>query len=379
MTVKPLKRAWLLLLVGLGVLWGGPAHASAGNSAAGGLDFTRLIPEALPRSVVFEQPGWCLWDPCVVRGDDGLFYLYYSRWRRALGYDAWCTHAEIAWATSKAPEGPYEFKGVALAQRGGGYWDGHAVYNTCVIRWRGKYYLYYTGNHGTSRWSPSTGIPMASADWWVHRNNQRIGVAVADHPEGPWTRSDTPLIDTGEGFGQTIVNVPNAVVRPDGGVRLYYKTLAPGEGKYGGGVFHYGADGPGPLGPFVRYPEPMVDKNRLMPTVHTRFNFHIDDHFEWIQDGRYYAIVKDHDAPFLTDYGRSLLLFDSADGRTWKPSEHILVKDFTIRWSEGGSQRYSRLEMPKLLIQNGRPVILSLAALPVGEEQSYLVIIPLLK
>ena len=63
----------------------------------------------------------------------------------------------------------------------------------------------------------------------------------------------------------------------------------------------------------------------------------------------------------------------------WKPSEHILVKDFTIRWSAGGSQRYSRLEMPKLLIQNGRPVILSLAALPEGEEQSYLVIIPLLK
>jgi beta-xylosidase len=51
-----------------------------------------------------------------------------------------------------------------------------------------------------------------------------------------------------------------------------------------------------PLGPFVRYPEPMVNKNKLLPVVKKPFDFHIDDHFEWVQDGRYYAIVKDHDA-----------------------------------------------------------------------------------
>ena len=38
----------------------------------------------------------------------------------------------------------------------------------------------------------------------------------------------------------------------------------------------------------------------LLGDAGRRFNFHIDDHFEWIQDGRWYAIVKDHDAPFLT-------------------------------------------------------------------------------
>ena len=34
-----------------------------------------------------------------------------------------------------------------------------------------------------------------TSKWWVNRNNQRIGVAVADDPNGPWKRFDKPLID----------------------------------------------------------------------------------------------------------------------------------------------------------------------------------------
>ena len=47
------------------------------------------------------------------------------------------------------------------------------THNPTVIRARGKYYLYYMGNTG-------------DGSFWSHRNNQRIGVAVADKPEGPW-------------------------------------------------------------------------------------------------------------------------------------------------------------------------------------------------
>ena len=218
---------------------------------------------------------------------------------------------------------------------------------------------------------------MSSEEWWTHRNNQRIGVAVANSPRGPWQRFDQPLIDVGKNFGQTIINVPNLVIRPDGGFRLYYNTLGEGPGKFGSGVFHFGADADSPLGPFVRYPEPMVNKNKLLPEVKKPFVFHIDDYFEWVQDGRYYAIVKDHDAPFLTKYGRSLLLFESPDGRSWKPSKHALVKDFSIRWDDGSKQNFSRLEMPKLLFENDRPKILSLAALPENAMESFLVFVPL--
>ena len=350
------------------------ANSSTTNDS---LDFTQLIPNTLPRTATFRQPGWCLWDPCIVNGGDGKFYLFYSRWPTKLGYDAWCTHAEIAFATATKAAGPYEFQGVALPSRGGNFWDGHSVFNTDVVRIGGKFYLYYTGNRGTTNWTAERAIPMSSEEWWTHRNNQRIGVAVANSPRGPWQRFDQPLIDVGKNFGQTIINVPNLVIRPDGGFRLYYKTLGEGPGKFGSGVFHFGADADSPLGPFVRYPEPMVNKNKLLPEVKKPFVFHIDDYFEWVQDGRYYAIVKDHDAPFLTKYGRSLLLFESPDGRSWKPSKHALVKDFSIRWDDGSKQNFSRLEMPKLLFENDRPKILSLAALPENAMESFLVFVPL--
>ena len=349
-----------------------------GNFDSGTLDFTKLIPATLSRSAVYRQEGWCLLDPCIIRSDDGKYHLLYSRWPKALGFDAWCTHAEIAWATAKKPEGPYEFRGVVLPARGGEFWDGHSVYNTYVIRYGEKYYLYYTGNYGSTAWRPDRVIKTSSQEWWAQRNHQRIGSAVADHPGGPWHRSDKPLIDVGPEFGQGITAVPNALTLPDGQVRLYYKTLALGLGPFGGGVVHYAATAAGPLGTFHRHPRPMVDKQLLLKTDH-HFNFHIDDHFEWYQEDCFYAIVKDHEAPFLTPHGRSLLLFESPDGLDWHPSPHALVKDFNITWDDGSKEVFQRLDAPKLLIEKGTPRILSLAAQLSGSQDSFLVLIPLNK
>ncbi len=374
-----MKSNGQVLLLTIACLLALPSQQVVSNPGATvqGLDFTRLIPKALAKSAMFRQPGYCLWDPCLVEGSDGQFYLFYSRWPAKLGFDAWCTHAEIAFATATNAAGPYNYDGVALPARGETFWDGHAVFNTDVVCISNKFYLYYTGNRGTTNWAADRAIPMASEEWWVHRNNQRIGVAVANAPRGPWRRFDEPLMDVGPAFGQTIINVPNLVIKPEGGFRLYYKTLVEGPGRFGSGVFHFGADADSPLGPFVRHPEPMVNKNKLLPEVKKPFVFHIDDHFEWIQEGRYYAIVKDHDAPFLTEHGRSLLLFDSPDGRRWQPARHPLVQGFSLQWDDGVRQDFTRLEMPKLLFQNGRPTVLSLAALPKGANESFLVFVPL--
>lgn len=342
-----------------------------------GLDFSLRIPPLMPKSAIYRQPGWCLWDPSLIKGKDGLYHLFYSRWKTKLGFDAWCTHAEIAWAVSSKPEEPFEFRGTILPHRGVEFWDGHSVFNACVIRIGDTFYLYYTGNRGTADWRTDRMIQGNSKEWWIHRNHQRIGVATAESPAGPWLRRDQPMLDIGQGFGQTIINVPVMMQKPDGGLRLYYKTLGEGPGKFGSGVFHYAADAESPMGPFHRYPEPMVNKNHLMPEVKKPFDFHIDDHFEWWQEDRYYAIVKDHDAPFLTPHGRSLLLFESPDGISWRPSNHSLVQDFSIRWDDGIEQVFERLEMPKLLMENHQPRILALAALEQGTKESFLIIVPL--
>ena len=88
-------------------------------------------------------------------------------------------------------------------------------------------------------------------------------------------------------------------------------------------------------------------------------------------------LVKDHDSPYLTEHGCSLILFESADGRSWLPSKQSLVKKFFINWDDGTTDKYDRLEMPKLLFEKGRPTVLSLAAKLKGSEESFIVNIPL--
>ena len=39
---------------------------------------------------------------------------------------------------------------------------------------------------------------MSTKDWWIYRTNQRIGVAVADNPAGPWQRFEKPVLDVSE-------------------------------------------------------------------------------------------------------------------------------------------------------------------------------------
>jgi len=359
------RRAWL-------------ASTAALGAPGGDLDFAQWIPERIPRTAAFRDPASHLWDPAMVRTSDGVCHLLYSRWPVGLGFDAWATHAEIAWATSSTPEGPYTFQKVVMPSRGAEYWDGHSVYNTCLLAHGGKFYLYYTGNRGPAGWSKSRAPTMSDEAWWVQRNSQRVGVAVADHPGGPWKRLDHPLVDTGVETGQGIIAVPNVVAKPGGGFLMVYKTLAPGAGRYGGGVVHYPASADNPLGPFRRCGEQMIDKRKLLQTTAT-FNFHIDDHLEWVQDGRYYGLVKDHDAPFLTPHGRSLLLVESDDGIRWRLARHTLAKDFSIRWDDGEAQLFERLEMPKLHIEKGRPRTLFLAAKDQNSPTmpSFLLAIPL--
>lgn len=363
------RRHWLA---------GALATSLHGETLSGALDFAKLIPERIRRTAVFRDGGFHVWDPAMIRTQDGACNLLYSRWPVSLGFDAWATHAEIAWATSDTPDGPYRPRKTVLASRGADFWDGHSVYNTCLLAHGGKFYLYYTGNRGPATWSKQRSPSTSEEAWWVQRNNQRIGVAVAAHPGGPWKRFDHPLVDTGAETGGGIIAVPNVIAKPGGGFLMIYKTLAPGPGRFGGGVVHYPAIANHPLGPFRRRGEPIIDKQKILHTS-TPFHFHLDDHVEWFQDGSYYGIVKDHDAPFLTPHGRALLLIESSDGIHWRLARHVLVKDFSVRWDDGETQRMERLEMPKLHLEQGRPRTLFLAARAEADPAapSFLLTVPL--
>lgn len=319
----------------------------------------------LSETACFSHPDYHIWCGSMVRDPGGLCHLFYSRWPREAGFNAWVSHSEVAHAISESPGGPYVHQDVALPVRGAAFWDGMCTHNPTVYCFDGKYYLYYTGNTGN-------GQTVADPDSlnWEHRNNQRIGVAVADHPAGPWKRFDTPLVDTGDrtcDLDALVTSNPAITRRPDGGYLLIYKAVGTAHAlPFGGPVVHKVALSDRPGGPFIKQATPVFTcKEALFPA---------EDPFVWVQSGRYYAILKDMDG-YFGGAGRSLVQFESLNGLNWVASDPCLISDRTVHFTDGRVKQYDYLERPQIYFEDGAPRILFCAAR--DGDRSYNLHIPL--
>ncbi len=324
-----------------------------------------------PLQAKFEDKKWSIWGGSIVKGDDGLYHMYYSRWEKSLGW-AWVTDSEIAHATSTNLFGPFKHKDVALPARGKDYWDGLCTHNPTIHKFGDKYYLYYMGNTGDGEVPSSPGNLILNP---IHRNNQRIGVAIADNPNGPWQRFDEPLIDVTkdeDALDALLVNNPSITQRPDGGFLMVYKAVGKKRpGIWGGPVVHCVATSDSPTGPFKKYDQPIFQaKGHVFPA---------EDPFIWYQNGKFQAIVKDMHGAF-TDANRSLVLFDSEDGFDWKLSDNPLLAEMEINWADGNKQKVLHLERPQLYLEGGIPKALVCASDIMDEDsvlQSFNVQIPI--
>lgn len=298
-----------------------------------------------PRSV-FRMDGWLVWGGSAVPGDDERYHLYFSRWPEDAGHHGWVTHSQIAHAVADDPLGPFVFVDTALRRSANApdAWDRDVFHNPTVLRHGGRYYLYYTGNRG-------------NGEYWTHRNNQRIGIAVADGPDGPWTRRDEPLIDVSEsGFDSLITTNPSCAIGPDGRFLMVYKCSdRRGEAPKFGPVVHAVAWAERPDGPFRKHPEPIFTADDAW--------FPGEDPFVWYDGDRFRAVLKDMGRNYA-DEERALVLFESTDGVDWRPSEQLVLCTRRIATGPGKTVTYHRLERPQLLVESGRPTVLYAAAKP---------------
>ncbi|OGF04720.1 MAG: sucrase [Candidatus Edwardsbacteria bacterium RifOxyC12_full_54_24] len=308
----------------------------------------------VPSEGKFRDDDYFIWCASMVRDPEGMCHLFYSRWPRKFGFQAWVTHSEIAHAVSDHPTGPYKHVDVALPLRDAKYWDGLCTNNPTVHEFDGKYTLYYTGNTGDGK--NTKGLN------WTHRNNQRIGVAVADHPNGLWQRFDQPLIDVSEDVGAPdalMTNNPAICRRTDGTYVLVYKCA--GKHKplpFGGPVVHMVATSRSPTGPFRKHPEPIFTaKDDMFPA---------EDPYIWMQDGQLWAIVKDMQGSF-TGVPNALALFQSKDGIDWALASTPLVSRPEVAWEGKGLAKLKHLERPQLWLEDGKPAVLFCAAMD-GED-----------
>jgi len=336
-----MKRAttcWMIMFA----IW------TCGTSYGEDMDFNAML-DPVPSTAKLQDNDYFIWGASMVSGPDGKFHLYYSRWPKAKGFQAWVTHSEIAHAVSDKPTGPYQHVDVALPKRDKEQWDGLCTHNPTVHKFDDKYYLYYMGNTGDGKNTKDLN--------WTHRNNQRIGVAVAVHPNGPWKRFDRPLIDVGaddKAHDALMTSNPSICRRPDGTYLLIYKCV--GKKKrvpFGGPVVHMVATSDSPTGPFQKHANPVFTA--------TGDSFPAEDPYIWAQEGTFWAIVKDMRGAF-TKEKNSLALFKSNNGINWKLAEHPLVTTPRIHWQEQGVEPLQKLERPQLWLDNGLPSVLFCAA-----------------
>jgi hypothetical protein len=321
------------------------------------LDFTKRMQPVEPRSILRDE-HWYVWGGGIVRTEDGTCHYLFARWPRERGFNAWVTHSEIAHATSPEPLGPWTIHGTVLGRRPGA-WDADSLYNPTIHEFDGKYYLYYTGNYGCG-------------EYWDNRNHQRVGIAVADHPAGPYQRFDHPLLDVTKGsHDHLMTGCPTVARRPDGTYFLIYKGVSEGPMPFGGEVRMSVATANHPAGPFTKHPV------TVFATPDAKFPS--DDNFIWWQDDRFYAIVKDQGG-FFADHGegKTLVLFESADGFDWRLSEHSLVSRFQVVWEDRMvTADLTRLDQPQVWLDHGKPAVLLLSVKKepdsVNEDLSYCV------
>ncbi|MEN9361924.1 MAG: hypothetical protein RL095_3459 [Verrucomicrobiota bacterium] len=273
--------------------------------------------EALvPRGFVLKEKDWHLWCNAPVLDDDGKVHLFVSRWPVKDSFDrGWWTSCEIAHYRADQPEGPYTYVSTVLKGDGKeGSWRMQGTHNVTVVRLPDKRYaLLFIANAGGKR--GDGGFPA----------NQKIGLMLADQPEGPWRLAgqdglilDVPADASVWSHGSVVgVNNPTLLPMPDGRFFLYYKAMKPGKGE----VRKMGlAVADKVEGPYRFEKEPLTDNKG---TIEDGFAFHLG--------GKVNLLVTDCHGE---GYGGGMI-YQSADGLKFEQKEiraFEAVDHYMKRW-----------------------------------------------
>ncbi|OWW24976.1 glycosyl hydrolase [Zobellia sp. OII3] len=204
-------------------------------------------------------------DPSAIIKENGKYYVWYSKstgptqgfggdiekdkvfpWDRC---DIWYATSEDGWTWKE--EGP------AVTRGEKGAYDDRSVFTVEIMKWEDKYYLCYQ---------------TVKSPYNVRVKNQ-VGLAWADSPDGPWTKSEEPILSPADNgvwkgeeqdrfavikkgdFDSHKVHDP-CIIPYKGKFYLYYKGEQMGEAiTFGGRQIRHGvAIADNPKGPYVKSP-----------------------------------------------------------------------------------------------------------------------------
>lgn len=325
--------------------------ATLAFTAARAADFPAM--GAVKRASGFHMEGYWCWDASVIKGDDGQYHMFASRWPKDISFHpGWMTNSEVVHATAATPEGPYTFKAVALPARGVEYWDGRATHNPTIRKHGDTYLLFYIGStHPLGDAPRGVKFELTDPRCIAARAGKRIGLATSKSLDGPWVRADRPILDTQPGtFYSFLTSNPAPVVHADGSVLLIFKSRRyKPDGTHSAMMLglaraaHY-------RGPYtVVGHEPLFGPGKVGE---------FEDPFAWQNaDGTYELIAKDMTGKVVGEKHAGVHL-TSRNGEQWSLAAKPKAWSRTLTFDDGKTETMGQLERPFILFENGRPAFL---------------------
>ncbi|WP_417444556.1 glycoside hydrolase family protein [Joostella sp.] len=335
--------------------------------------------KVLKGASILNNEGYFVWGGSVVKGEDGRYHMFYSRWKSGPDTDvfskSWVLESEIAYAVSDKPARDFRYvKTILQGKRFEGdtvAWDSQAVHNPHIKKFKNTYYLYYIAGHDPGEQSVESTRGYLDKRSRVQQS-QQIGVikfnTIDDLLSGNFKRPNTPLISpktrvkqnkilnpSPEGtkpMPSNIITVnPSVVENPiDGKFILYFKgNLYDPSWR---GVHGY-AISDNPDGPFEQ-----SDKIVFKYTDAEGKIASAEDPYVWYSPSEeiFYAVFKDFTGA-ITKSRPGLAILKSKDGIEWENDQNKLFSPLEVTLQTGEVVKVSRLERPQLLIdEKGIPI-----------------------
>lgn len=304
----------------------------------------------------FSMPDYWVWCPSIIRGPDGMYHMFASRWPKTLPFHpGWLTNSEIVRAVAERAEGPYQFMEVILARRGPEFWDGSVTHNSTIRSYKGRYYLYYMGNNIPFP-APAPGENLALDDprVIVARSRKRIGVAWADSLEGPWHRAERPILDVKPGtFYSFLTSNPAPWIDPESGrVAMIFKARAYEGDRHGAMTLGLAA---------ADHPEDTYQVVGDEPLLHDGLFGELEDPFLWRQGGAFHLVAKDMQGTAAGQPGAAVYAV-SPDLQSWQKGSPGVAWRKSIPCQDGCHIRCGSMERPFLFGDGDRFTHLCVAA-----------------
>lgn len=309
----------------------------------------RMLPA--PVNGGFKQEGYWVWCGSVIKGEDGRYHMFASRWPKSQPmHPGWLILSEIVRASSSTPEGPYSFEEVVLGERGAQYWDGRATHNPHITKTGDTYVLYYMGTtHPFPDLAEGEVLVHNDSRTIVARSNKRVGIATSKSVAGPWTRFDSPILPARpDHFDNFLTSNPAPCINLDGTVLMVYKARRYKDMPYTGDTY-----GTMTLG--VAAAQSAMGSYRVMKETPLFDNpdIEIEDPFIWRDGELYHMIAKDlHGNLCGEKYGG--IHACSEDGINWNLNFKELAYTRSVLWDDGEIRLMGNLDRPFILFEDGR-------------------------